>query len=181
MTAPHQCDTSRRHGLIVSAKSERSADTPDAGRLRSHLRESRRAAIRIVLSGAVALTAGLVTCRAAEVLEGAAGSRIFEMRTYSLADDKVQELAHLFGEKLPPLFAKHGISVIAFFVPQDDKGTFICILAHQSRLAATNSWKMFLADPDVRDFLDHEGKSIRDMNLKVVSVYVNPMDYSPLK
>jgi hypothetical protein len=103
------------------------------------------------------------------------------MRTYSLADDKVQELAHLFGEKLPPLFAKHGISVIAFFVPQDDKGTFICILAHQSRLAATNSWKMFLADPDVRDFLDHEGKSIRDMNLKVVSVYVNPMDYSPLK
>jgi hypothetical protein len=107
-------------------------------------------------------------------------SRIFEIRTYSVADERAPELAGLFRDNLAPLFVKHGMPGVAFFVPQDDKGTFIYILAHKTREGAKENWKNFLADPAVRQFIDYEHK-IGLKNTKVVSVFATATDYSPLK
>lgn len=110
-------------------------------------------------------------------------SRVFEIRTYTTAEGKLQDLHRRFREHTLKLFERHGMVNIAYWTPEDPKlasNTLIYVLAHKSREAAAQSWAAFGADPEwkqVRAASEANGKIV----LKVESTFVQATDYSPMK
>src|SRR3954471_4189113 len=82
----------------------------------------------------------------------AAKERFFEMRTYTAAEGKFDALHARFRDHTNALFRKHGMEIIGFWVPTDEKqgakDTLIYILAYPSKDAREASWKAFSADPE---------------------------------
>ena len=109
--------------------------------------------------------------------------RVFELRTYTANPGKLGELHARFRDHTLPLFQKHGITNIGYWSPQDEpeaSNTLIYLLAHASRDAATKSWEAFRKDPEwqkAREASEVNGR----LTSKVVSVFLEPTDYSPLK
>jgi NIPSNAP len=109
--------------------------------------------------------------------------RVFEIRTYTAEDGKLDALNARFRDHTIKLFEKHGITSIGYWIPADEpsaKNTLIYIVAHASRDAAKQNWDEFGKDPEwqkVKAESEADGKLVT----KVESVFVNPTDYSPLK
>lgn len=116
---------------------------------------------------------------------GRAGAgRVFELRTYTASEGKLDGLDARFRDHTVKLFEKHGMKNLGYFHPLDaDKGagkTLIYFLAHDSREAAAASWKKFRDDADwvkARTASEKNGK----LTEKVESVFLKPTDYSALK
>ncbi|MES2694517.1 MAG: NIPSNAP family protein [Verrucomicrobiota bacterium] len=110
--------------------------------------------------------------------------RVFELRTYTTPEGKLPNLDARFRDHTAGLFAKHGMTNLGYFHPLDaDKGaanTLIYFLAYPSRDAATAAWKGFRDDADwakARTASEKDGK----ITTKVVSVFLTPTDFSPIK
>lgn len=110
-------------------------------------------------------------------------TRVYELRTYTAPEGKLDALQARFRDHTIKLFEKHGMTNIGYWVPMDgekSKNTLIYLLAHDSREAADKSWKAFRDDPEwvkARTASEVNGK-ITD---KVESVFLTPTDYSKLK
>jgi hypothetical protein len=110
-------------------------------------------------------------------------NRVFEMRTYYALPGRMKALHDRFANHTIKLFQKHGMTVIGFWVPRDEKAAeekLVYILAYPSKEAADKAWAGFRADPEwikARDASEKDGKIVA----KLESVYLNPVDYSPLK
>lgn len=110
--------------------------------------------------------------------------KVFEMRTYYAAPGKMDDLHARFRDHTCGLFKKHGMELVGFWEPVDAKSgkgeKMVYILAYPSREAATASWKAFGADPawqKARTESEKNGKLVA----KVESVFLNSLDYSPIK
>src|SRR6266498_318485 len=80
-----------------------------------------------------------------------AENRVFEMRTYTTNEGKLDALLARFRDHTTRLFEKHGMTNIGYWVPKDEplsKNTLVYILAYPSREAAKKSWDAFRSDPD---------------------------------
>jgi hypothetical protein len=114
------------------------------------------------------------------------GAHVFELRTYTASDGKLDALDARFRDHTIALFARHGIASLFFWHPTDaDKGagkTLVYLLAHASPEAATKSWDAFHADPEwikVKAESDKVGGlTIKDGNK---SVFLTPTDFSAIK
>ena len=119
----------------------------------------------------------------AEPAESKPAARVFEIRTYTAAEGKLDELHARFRDHTMRLFEKHGMTNVGYWSPMDEpatQNTLIYILAHESRDAASKSWAGFRADPEwhkARDASEVNGK----LTAKVESVYATATDYSPMK
>jgi hypothetical protein len=105
---------------------------------------------------------------------------VYELRTYTCNPGKLPDLHKRFRDHTMPLFEKHGIKNVAYWVPLDKPDTLIYIVAHKSREAADKSWKEFQADPDwqkARKESEINGGLVK----KVDRQYLSPTAYSPLK
>ena len=110
--------------------------------------------------------------------------RVFEMRTYYTHEGRLPALNKRFREHTCDLFKKHGMELVGFWTPIDEKDgkivKLVYILAFPSREAAAASWKAFGSDPEwikARDASEVDGKIVK----KVESVFLNPTDYSAIK
>lgn len=109
--------------------------------------------------------------------------RVFELRTYTTLEGRLDALQKRFRDHTLRLFEKHGMKNIGYWVPQDparSKNTLIYIIAHESREAAEKSWAAFRSDPEwvkARTASEADGKIVD----KIESVFMNATDYSPLK
>ena len=110
--------------------------------------------------------------------------RVFEMRTYYTYEGRLPALNKRFREHTCELFAKHGMELIGFWTPVDEKDgkndKLVYILAYPSKAAAEASWKAFRSDPvwiKAAAESEKDGKIVK----KVESVYLNPTDYSAIK
>ncbi len=140
----------------------------------------------LVVIIAAAFAAGFVL-RNAEVGPAvtvhAAADRVFELRTYSTHPGKLEALKSRFRDHTVKLFEKHGMTNVGYWVPQDGplaENTLIYIVAHSSREAAKKSWAGFREDPDwvkARTASEKDGP----INIKVESVFMNPVDFSAIK
>jgi len=135
---------------------------------------------------AIALTvAGLTCLTAADDAKPAvaADERCFEMRTYIAPPGKLTALHARFRDHTNALFAKHGMTLVGYWTPTDGEAaanTLVYILAYPNRAAADASWKAFRADPVwVKAKADSEVAGV--LVDKVVSVFLKPTDYSPIK
>ena len=109
--------------------------------------------------------------------------RVFELRTYAANPGKFEAMKARFRDHILPLFKKHNLSVVGFWTyadPPASENTLVYILAHESRQAAERNWTAFLADPvrqQVWELTEKDGP----INSKVDSVFLNPIDFSPIK
>jgi hypothetical protein len=112
-----------------------------------------------------------------------AENRVYELRTYTAAEGKLEALKARFRDHTITIFKKHGIESIGYWVPQDgdrSKNTLIYIVAHPSREAATKNWAEFQADPEWKK-VAAESEANGKLVLKVESVFMDPTEFSKLK
>ena len=110
-------------------------------------------------------------------------TRVFEIRTYTAADGKLDALHARFRDHTVALFEKHDITSVGYFMPQDaplKENTLIYILAHPSRDAATKNWQAFHDDPEWQQ-VKAASEAQGPLTTKIESVFADPADYSPMK
>jgi len=112
-----------------------------------------------------------------------AQSRIYELRTYTCYDGKLEALKARFRDHTIALFKRHGMESIGYWVPQDpekSKNTLIYILAHPSLEAAQKNWAAFRADPEWVK-AKAESEAAGPITIKTESVFMTPTAFSALK
>jgi hypothetical protein len=126
------------------------------------------------------VTRGMVTV---EPVAYAQSGRVFELRTYTAPDGKLEDLHKRFRDHTMRIFTKHGMTNIVYFRPQDaplSQNTLIYLISHSSREAAKANWAAFQKDPEwqkVASESQKDGKIVA----KVESVFLDATDYSPMK
>lgn len=134
----------------------------------------------LVLGGVV----GGVIASAADGVSGEKShDQVFELRTYTTEEGRLDALNKRFRDHTTRLFEKHGMTNVGYWTPTDEprsRDTLIYVLAHDNREAAKKSWVGFLNDPEwhqVRDASEADGKIVK----KVESVFMKATDYSGIK
>jgi hypothetical protein len=113
----------------------------------------------------------------------AQSARVYELRTYTAPDGKLEELHARFRNHTLRIFQKHGMSNVAYFKPQDaplSQNTMIYLIAHPSREAAKQNWAAFGKDPEWQK-VAQESQVNGKIVAKVESVFLDATDYSPMK
>jgi hypothetical protein len=130
-------------------------------------------------AAAVLLLAGYGIGRASQP----APTRVYELRTYTAVDGKLDAVNARFRDYTQRIFARHGMKSLGYWVPSEGAlagKTLIYVIEHQSREAATKSWAAFRADPEWQ-----KAKAESEVNgpivAKVESVYMTPTEYSAIK
>ena len=141
---------------------------------------NRRKALQ-AMSAAAVVPFVSVAAEAKDAPNGAAGETVYELRIYHAMEGKLDALVARFRDHTDALFKKHGLKPVAYWNPTDEplKGrTFIYILKHPSREAATTNWKSFHDDPEwvkVSTASESGGKLVE----KVDSTFMTLADFSP--
>src|SRR5687768_10692990 len=82
-------------------------------------------------------------------------TRCFELRTYTVAPGKLEDLHNRFRKHTLRLFEKHGVQSIGYWVPMDKdakpENKLIFLLAYPGREAREKTWKAFADDPEWKD------------------------------
>ena len=113
----------------------------------------------------------------------AENARVYELRTYTTNEGKLDALHERFSNHTNHLFVKNGMTLIGYWTRYDGQGvdnTLTYLIAHESREAAKENWSAFVADPAWREAY---AKSREDGALvrNIESQYLVPTDYSPLR
>ncbi|WP_234573045.1 NIPSNAP family protein [Rhodohalobacter sp. 614A] len=106
--------------------------------------------------------------------------KVYELRTYTTHEGKLDDLNRRFADHTMALFEKHGMKNIGYWTPTDKENTLIYILAHESREAAEKSWEAFVNDPDwqkVYAASRQDGPIVEN----IVSVFMTSTEFSPIK
>jgi hypothetical protein len=113
----------------------------------------------------------------------AQGRKVFELRTYTAPDGKLDDLVARFRNDTLRIFEKHGMENVGYWLPTDapaSANTLIYILAHDSRDAATKSWAAFRDDAEWKAVAERT-QANGPIVSKVEAVFLEATDFSPLK
>jgi hypothetical protein len=108
---------------------------------------------------------------------------VYELRTYTAADGKLDALKARFRDHTIRIFKKHGMESVGYWVPQDpehSKNTLIYILKHPSREEGEKHWTDFQNDPEWKK-VAAESEANGKLVLKVDRVWLDPTEFSMLK
>ena len=129
----------------------------------------------------------------------AAGSRVFELRTYTASSGNLDALDERFRSHTLKLFSKHGMEHVGYWHLLADKdqnkeakktnradNTLIYLLSHRSKEAADASFNAFRNDPE---WISVKGASEKKAGgplteggqAGVKSVFLKATDYSPMQ
>jgi hypothetical protein len=109
--------------------------------------------------------------------------RVFEIRTYTTHDGKLDALNARFRDHTTRLFSRHGMTNVGYWTPSEGPlagNTLIYVLAFPDREAAKKSWDSFRNDPEWKK-VRAESEANGPIVSKIDSVFLQPTDYSPLK
>ena len=135
-----------------------------------------------VFAGCLIFTAGVWLGKVTGAKADAKG-RVFELRTYTTNEGKLEALHSRFRNHTTRLFEKHGMTNIGYWQPTDSsfsQNTLIYVLAYPNREAARRSWEAFQNDPEwkkAKESSEVNGKLVS----KVDSIFMEPTDYSVMK
>lgn len=116
-------------------------------------------------------------------VQAAGNNRVFELRTYTTFEGKLDALNSRFRNHTLKIFEKHGMQNIGYWTPMEgpNKGNqLVYIIAHPSREAAKQSWDAFRNDPEWKKVAAESEKDGK-INQKVESLFLEPTDYSKIK
>lgn len=109
-------------------------------------------------------------------------AEVYELRTYTTNDGKLDDLNTRFRDHTVSLFKKHGMESVGYWVPADqpkNKNTLIYVLRHESRDAAKASWSAFVSDPVWQKAFKESRKDGPLLAKAPDSVFMSATDYSP--
>jgi len=112
--------------------------------------------------------------------ENAKKDRLFEIRTYTTAEGRLDALHKRFREHTNKLFVKHGMTLVGYWTPADKPETLVYILAYPNMAGREKSWKGFMGDP-VWKKAWADSKKDGPIVTKVVKQFLKPTDYSPIR
>jgi hypothetical protein len=110
-------------------------------------------------------------------------NRVFELRTYTAPEGKLDDLHTRFRDHTMRIFQRHGMTNVGYWTPQDTtlrESTLVYLLAHPSRAAADQAWRDFSADPEWQRVSEESQRDGRIVS-QVVRMYLDPTDFSPMK
>lgn len=102
----------------------------------------------------------------------------YELRTYTVAEGKMDGLLRRFEEHTMALFEKHRMTNIGYWVAESDPSTLVYLIRHDG--SAEENWATFVADPawiSARDASVEGG----ELTTRMESVLLTPTDFSPLQ
>ena len=138
------------------------------------------AALALFVAGYLVGTRGETP--AASAAQGA-DQRVFEIRTYTSNEGRLDDVVARFRNHTTYLFDKHGMKNIAYFVPLDtpqSRNTLVYVIAHPSREAAQRNWAAFRADSAwVRARTASEANG--PILARTQSMFVKATDFSPIQ
>lgn len=115
--------------------------------------------------------------------------RVFELRMYTATKGNLGNLNDRFKDHTMKLFEKHGMANVVYWNvlkgQKDDDKRLVYLLAHKSQEAAKKSFDEFRKDPEwiaAKEASEKKGGgSLTEPKGGVVSEFLKPTDYSPLK
>jgi spermidine/putrescine-binding protein len=132
-----------------------------------------------LLLAAILVLSGYAIGRASQP----APAHIYELRTYTAADGKLDNVVARFRDHTVRIFQRHNMKSVGYWVPSEGPmagTTLIYILEHPSREEAAKNWKEFSADPEWQ-----KAKAESEVNGRIVakaeSVFMMATDYSAIK
>jgi len=119
---------------------------------------------------------------AASSLSAADGGPVYELRTYTAAPGRLDDVLARFRDHTIGIFNRHGMVSIGYWVFQDAKDgagqKLVYLLQHPSREEAVKNWAAFRADPEW-----HAVSTASNAHGQIVvhseSVFLTPTDFSP--
>jgi hypothetical protein len=112
-----------------------------------------------------------------------APAHIYELRTYTAADGKLDNVVARFRDNTIRIFNRHHMKSVGYWLPTEgDKAgkTLIYILEHANHEDALKNWAEFNADPEwqkVKAESEKDGKIVTNAE----RVFMSPTDFSPIK
>jgi hypothetical protein len=113
-----------------------------------------------------------------------AQNRVYELRTYTCNEGKLEALKARFRDHTVELFKRYGIESVGYWIPRDpekSKTTLIYMLVHPSLEAAQKNWAEFRADPEWKKVSTESEVNGKILAKSPESVFLDPADFSPLK
>ncbi|QDU22548.1 NIPSNAP family protein [Urbifossiella limnaea] len=119
----------------------------------------------------------------------AKGNRVFELRTYTTTKGNLPGLDARFRDHTMKLFEKHGMTNVVYWHraagQPGAENNLTYLMAHPSKAAGLKAFDAFRMDPDWlaarKASEDKAGGSLTEATNGVLSEYLVPTDYSPLK
>jgi hypothetical protein len=112
-----------------------------------------------------------------------ATDRVYELRTYTAPEGKLDDLLARFRNHTMRIFDNHGMTSVGYWLPQDEtlrRNTLVYLLVHPSRAAADQAWRDFGADPEWQRVSEESQRDGRIVS-NVERMYLDPTDFSPMK
>lgn len=110
--------------------------------------------------------------------------KLYELRVYKAADDKLEDLHARFRDHTDDIFESHGMKALGYWSPTEGTkagDVLIYILEYPDRDAAKASWQAFGKDPKwqaARKASEENGSLLAE---RPESIYMRPTSYSPTK
>jgi len=151
-------------------------------------RYARFAAALAVFGAGYALGAGMIPglvpqAVASPAPQAQSTDRVFELRTYTAPEGKLDDLLRRFRDHTLRIFERHGMTNVGYWLPQDEElrqNTLTYLLAYPSREAADRAWEAFRADPEWQRVAEESQRDGRIVS-NVESVFLEPTDFSPMR
>jgi hypothetical protein len=108
--------------------------------------------------------------------------QLYELRTYTTNEGKLDALNTRFRDHTVALFEKHGMKSLGYWVPSDgptSENTLIYVIEHKDADAAKASWKAFMNDPEWKEVYAKSESSGPILAKAPEAVYMTTTDYSP--
>ena len=105
---------------------------------------------------------------------------VFELRTYTANEGKMDDLLTRFRDHTLAIFESHGMKNIGYWLTEGDDKKLVYIISHKDRDAARASWAAFRKDPKWQAAFKASrvnGKLVK----KVESQFLTATDFSKLK
>lgn len=145
---------------------------------------ARRSVVAAVLLGVMFFLGILVGVNLEDVdAAPAEGPRIYELRTYTTNEGKLDDLHARFSNHTNGLFVRHGITLIGYWTHAEGDAadnTLVYLIAHEDSDSAKASWRAFGSDEEWRKAYADSRKDGALVN-HIESLYLIPTDYSPLR
>lgn len=110
-------------------------------------------------------------------------SKVYELRTYTTHEGKLDDLHERFENHTMAFFEEHGMTNIGYWSPEDPElrdNTLIYLLSHNSREAAEASWDAFRANPGWQEVYE-ASRADGPIVETVESIFMKSTSYSQMK
>lgn len=133
-----------------------------------------------IIVASVLLLSGFAVGRASQP----ASTHVYELRTYTANEGKLDALNARFRDHTIRIFERHHMKSVGYWTPSEGPmagNTLIYILEHPSREEAKKNWAEFQADPEWQKVRAESEANGRILQKSPDSVFMTPTDYSPIK